>query len=168
MPFSPERCKPDVLDRFWSKVDRSGECWTWTGYRKPKGYGQFAVHTGATMEAHRFIDYVMNGPHEPGECTLHKCDNRACVRPSHLWRGTNYDNVQDMIQKNRARKAIGERAPRTKLTPDQVRAVVRKYEQGATITNLSREFCVARQSIMGILSGKNWSHVTGITRKARP
>jgi hypothetical protein len=102
--FFPEKCKPNAIGRFWDKVDRTGDCWEWTA-STTRGYGQFSPHNRCIIYAHRFIDIYMNGPIPDGLCTLHKCDNPACVRPSHLFRGTKGDN-------NRDRKAKGRYRPR--------------------------------------------------------
>lgn len=66
-------------ERFWSKVDRSGECWLWTAYTFD-GYGRFRLN-GESIRAHH---YVMGRPPTPGWEVDHTCRNRACVRPSHL------------------------------------------------------------------------------------
>ena len=66
-------------DRFWSKVDQTGECWVWTAY-KEDGYGRFRLN-GASIRAHH---YVMGTPPSSGMEVDHLCRNRACVRASHL------------------------------------------------------------------------------------
>lgn len=70
-------------DRFWAKVDKSGECWTWTASRKPNGYGEF--YTGDRNEyAHRFSYEMHHGPIPEGLVVDHRCYNTSCVNPDHL------------------------------------------------------------------------------------
>src|SRR5450756_1818007 len=30
-----------ALERFWPKVDKSGDCWLWMATKLPRGYGKF-------------------------------------------------------------------------------------------------------------------------------
>jgi len=70
-------------ERFWSKVDRSGDCWTWTAGRLPKGYGRFH-HNGKLRLAHRVAYEMVVGPIPDGLQLDHLCRNPACVNPVHL------------------------------------------------------------------------------------
>jgi hypothetical protein len=92
-----------VAERFWEKVDKSGECWTWrpvTG-RHPFGYGMFTPQHGQRVTSHRFSWQLAHGPIPSGLFVLHKCDNPPCVRPDHLFLGTHKDNMADMKAKKR-------------------------------------------------------------------
>jgi hypothetical protein len=99
-PVKPERHKMTPTERFWTRVDKSGECWVWTGAHLPTGYGRL---TGAKrgMYAHRFSWELHNGPIPDGLLVCHKCDNPPCVRPDHLFLGTNVDNIRDRDAKGR-------------------------------------------------------------------
>lgn len=71
------------LDRFWSKVDKSGECWLWTASKTPEGYGIFRV--GNRMVGAHCVSYdLAYGELEAGLTVDHKCKNESCVRPEHL------------------------------------------------------------------------------------
>ena len=69
--------------RFWEKVDKSGECWTWTAGTKTDGYGMFSTQSNGNL-AHRFSYRLANGDIPPGMEIDHICHNRPCVRPDHL------------------------------------------------------------------------------------
>lgn len=96
-----------ILERFEAKINKETEsgCWEWTAYLDSKGYGAFR-YEGKTRRAHRVSWMIYkgdipkgNGYH--GTCVLHKCDNRRCVNPEHLFLGSNQDNMLDMVSKGR-------------------------------------------------------------------
>ena len=89
-----------VLARFWDKVDRTGECWEWTGCLSTKGYGKFSLGC-QSLYAHRVSFALFVGPLAEDDIVMHTCDNRKCVRPSHLRRGDYSDNLTDCWEKGR-------------------------------------------------------------------
>ncbi len=89
-------------DRFWAKVDKSGECWEWTAAKFKKGYGRFSYHGGAHVLAHRYSFELHNGGIDPNLLVLHTCDNRNCVNPAHLYQGTHERNMLDRSERGRA------------------------------------------------------------------
>lgn len=87
------------------------ECWAWTGGCQSGGYG--VLHTkDKTWLAHRFSWTFANGSIPEGMQVLHHCDNPPCVRPEHLFIGTQKDNLQDMARKGRGRKPSVTHCPR--------------------------------------------------------
>lgn len=93
-------------ERFWSKVDRSGDgCWEWTAKSRTSfGYGVMRVGgtPGRLEGAHRLAWQYTNGPIPDGLCVLHSCDNPPCCNPAHLRIGTKADNTRDKVERGRA------------------------------------------------------------------
>ncbi len=91
-------------DRFWESVDKSGECWLWIKATDRDGYGVTSTKNKKQVRAHRVSWEIHFGPIPDGLCVLHNCpggDNPTCVRPSHLWLGTNDQNMADRKAKGR-------------------------------------------------------------------
>jgi hypothetical protein len=78
-------------------------CWNWTWKKDKDGYGQFHARPNH-QRAHRFAYEVFYGEFDYNLLVCHKCDNPSCVNPKHLFLGTNKDNINDMLKKNRYAK----------------------------------------------------------------
>jgi hypothetical protein len=152
-----------IAERFWEKVAKSDGCWLWTAFRTEKGYGKLAG-SRSPVRAHR-VSYELAFGHIPeGLCVLHRCDNPPCVRPDHLFLGTEADNSADMKAKRRGRGPAmqGTAHPRAKLTDEQVVAIRAAYQPRiVSAAVLAAKFGVSRATIDGIVSGRYWKHLLG-------
>lgn len=83
---------------FWSLVEKSEYCWTWKGGLDSHGYGR-VWKDKRRQGAYRVAYELENGPIPPGMLACHHCDNKLCVRPSHIFIGTQKDNMQDWTKK---------------------------------------------------------------------
>ena len=94
--------------KFWEKVDKNlnPPCWEWVAGKNRKGYGTFATKN-KIYRAHRFSWTIHYGKIPKGLFVLHHCDNPSCVRPSHLWVGTQLENMKDMYAKGRGKNQNG-------------------------------------------------------------
>lgn len=177
---------PTVL-KFWSKVDRSrgpSACWPFLGVlSKPDGYGMFYVGTIAGkrvwMRASRFaLETILDVPLGALEA-LHKCDYTACCNPSHLFSGTQEDNIRDMVAKGRqARGATsgaarhpksmsrpGEQDGAARLTWAQVDRIRAQYAEGGySYTTLAKEYDVSKPAIAKILTNRTWTAGSRVPR----
>ena len=131
--------------RFWSKVKQGQSCWLWRGGLSRDGYGRIGWN-GREWGAHRAAWFLTENV-VPKVCVLHRCDVRACVRPSHLFLGTQKDNNHDMAAKGRARGPRGWRNGQTKLSDVDVRAIQQEYVRGVSVRGIARRFGVHHGTI---------------------
>lgn len=138
--------------RFWKYVDKksNNECWNWTASYFVNGYGQIRVNKKKIL-SHRFSWEIHFGEIPKDLCVLHKCDNRKCVNPSHLFLGTHADNVKDRDNKNRQY---------SKLTNYQVKEIKQLCNKGNCYQKeIAKVFNVSRQTIGMIKNNKIWRHI---------
>src|SRR6266446_4977936 len=114
-----------VEERFWSKVNKEGpihpydpslgECWEWIAFRRSEGYGRFSFNR-KTEQAHRVSLKLIGVIIPPKILVCHSCDNPPCVNPKHLFLGSDKDNSNDKVLKNRQGGAKGETNQGAKIT----------------------------------------------------
>lgn len=155
-----------VAERFAAKVDRSGgpeACWPWTGTTcGSTGYGKLYVARGSIVGAHRVSYEIHCGPIPDGLFVLHRCDNRRCVNPAHLFLGTHIDNMADMVAKGRSTRGPtrpefirrGDAHHGSKITEAQVAAARTRRAAGEKLRALAVEFGVRPSTLCHRLNGR--------------
>lgn len=146
-----------LSERFWSKVEKSDGCWLWTGYVRTDGYGEFSLSERRGRRAHRAAWELVYGSLTPDQFICHRCDNRRCVRPDHLFLGTPADNSADMVAKQR--QAVGDRNGSARLAPEDVVAIRVRAAGGESQRALARAFGVAQALVGQIVRREVWRHV---------
>jgi hypothetical protein len=153
-----EREVAPIADRFWSKVDKTGNCWLWVAGRRGDGYGAFQVERKRQMSAHRYSYEVHNGPIPAGMVVMHSCDQPLCVNPEHLSLGTNAENCADAARKGR--RLPGSKNHQAKLNETQVIEMRERYARGGlTQRDLAQEYGVSMALVSFILTRRAWRHI---------
>lgn len=155
--------------RFWEKVIKSDGCWTWSGNLDRMGYGVIrdanepgGHYCAKNIKAHRVSWKLHYGPIPDGLLVLHRCDNRPCIRPDHLFLGTYQDNRIDCEKKGRAFHPRGSSHPWTKLTDDQVSEIRRLRGDGIRLADIASRFDIS-QSMVSLIA-RDKARKTGIHR----
>lgn len=143
--------------RFWQKVDKSGDCWAWRGCVTKNGYGQFMFH-GRPIGAYRFSWMLHYGKIPAKMCVCHKCDNPICVRPGHLFLGTQAENLKDASRKGRMNKPRGQDSWAAKLTNEDV-LTIRALQGKISAIELGKRFHCDRSHIHRIQKRIYWKYI---------
>ncbi len=157
----PKPIDPEA--RFWKHVQKKKNgCWVWTGATRG-GYGRFGVHAGESVDAHRFSWRLSYGEIPMGNGVFHRCDNRPCVRPSHLFSGTQFDNMQDASQKGRlcgpGQKLSGSKNPSAKMSDYQVLEIRERLKSRETHASLAARYGVSVSAIERISARESWRNL---------
>jgi hypothetical protein len=155
--------KTTLAERLESQLDKSGgadACWPWTGSTS-KGYGRFNFEKSFRL-AHRVAFALASGEAPPGLGVLHRCDNKRCCNPKHLFLGTQADNMLDMVLKDRQRVGPvhhGKRNPMARLTTENIADIRGAYEDGeATTEQIASEYGITHQHAVRIVQAKAWKN----------
>ena len=150
----------ELMERFYEKwqLNKVSGCWEWTAALSPNGYGQIKrPGERKQIPAHR-LSYLIHYKEDISKSLVcHTCDNRICVKPSHLFLGTYKDNSQDMV--NKGRDLHGSKHPGSKLTVDKVIALHKMRDEGKSIGELARIFGVSQGVAWRISKGISWKKV---------
>lgn len=172
MPIKPENrephsvrrgCKPsDPYARLLARVAANGECIEFQGKLR-NGYGAIFVD-GRVEYAHRLAYMRAIGPIPGGTEICHRCDNRKCVRPEHLFAGTRSDNMRDASAKRRLRQQVrpescrGERNPAAKLSVASVAEIRRCLANGERQQPIANRYGVSLATVSNIATGRTWAN----------
>lgn len=143
---------PDAA-RFWERVTVRGpdECWEWQASTDKDGYGQLTGRSASgrhtMLKAHRVSWELSRGQIPDGLFVLHKCQNRRCVNPNHLYPGTHLDNMRDVV---RVGSQKGERNPAVKLTDEECEQIRSLRISGLLLREIAPMFNVRESQISRI------------------
>lgn len=138
------------------KISKTG-CWNWSGYLDKDGYGRFQLNK-KSRPAHRVSYELHIKKINKNLLVCHRCDNRKCVNPSHLFLGTNKENVLDMVKKDRHNK--GSKVGTSKLKESDISKIRKLYARGnTTLHKLGTKFGVSYAQIFRIVKNQSWSHL---------
>jgi hypothetical protein len=145
-----------LAERFWAKVKRGNACWIWKAYRNANGYGTIGQggRQAPHLLAHRVSWMIHFGPIPEKLAVLHKCDNPACVKPSHLFLGTHDDNMKDAAVKGRTAK--GEGHGLSKLKKSAI-FLIRSME--CRQTEIADTFGITQSNVSRIRNNHTWKHI---------
>lgn len=145
------------LERFWTSIEKTDECWVWNGRRAKEGYGLIS-DKGKCYRANRVSYEIHKGPIPEGLLICHTCHNPECVNPDHLYAGTPKENTTDMMLA--MRHPVGEDNYNAILTADDVMEIrktyiPRKVSQGI----LAEKYGVSVSTINAIIARRIWKHI---------
>lgn len=150
------KCKP-LLERLMKHVDVGNGCWLWTASHDRDGYGNVQIDY-KLHRAHRAMYELVVGGIPEGMQVLHRCDNPACVRPGHLWLGTNDENMLD--KKNKMRAPHGDGHVKSKLNSTLVREMRAEYVRGySSISDIAHKYKISISAASNAINGKTWATV---------
>ena len=159
--------RANPASQFWSKVEKTDNCWKWHGSKTILGYGQLRIDY-RLIAAHRFSYEMHYGPIPPKKHVLHSCDNPECTRPDHLHLGTHQDNMQEAVERDRFNhkpRIWGEKHHLARLTEDNIKEIRAMFPKTAgrkkygSISSIATRFSVSTGAIQSILNGITWKHV---------
>lgn len=159
------RKRISLHDRFFEKVEPVTEsgCWIWVGSRNRCGYGQFMLR-GRPHLAHR-VSWELKCGKCPDGAVLHKCDTPSCVNPSHLFIGSQADNVADMMAKGRNVVGIRHSADRHGRARISNETAIQIFNAQGRHAEIASHFGVCNATVSHIKTGRQWSSITGKNRK---
>ena len=136
--------------------DKKG-CWIVASHKPGKNGYPRLTYKGKVDTASRVMYQIVNGNIPAKRFVLHTCDNRMCINPKHLYLGTFYQNMYDMVKRNRQNR--GEDRPLAKLTNNNVLKIKRLFLKGLSNIEIGLRFKVSRHTINDIRMKRAWNHI---------
>jgi len=156
-----QRTEMELRNYFWERVNKNGPngCWLWTSWKTPGGYGA-GNFNGVFLIASRLSVLLHNGKLDTTKAVCHKCDNRRCVNPDHLYEGTYKENFRDMFVRGRYVFMRGSANGHSKLNEQQVKEIRESFSpRRITKQMLADKFCISLSVIEQVIARKTWKHV---------
>ena len=147
------------IKKFWSKANKKPiekDCWIWGGKIYPGQYGR-SVWEGVTTGAHRISWIIKFGPIPKNQFVCHHCDVRSCVNPSHLFLGTNRENILDAKIKGRMNR--GESNCNAKLNERTISVIFNLVKKGLTQQAIANHIGISREGAGKVIRGDRWTHL---------
>lgn len=151
IPKAKESPQQYILNRI---VVQPTSCWEWVKC-KYLGYGRLVLNK-KHWAAHVYSYVAFVGPVPVGLQINHKCHNRACVNPNHLYAGTQKENVRDMDDSFRRNQARGARAGNSKITDDVAKSIFNASGFGKDI---AQQYGISQSLVYAIKNKKVWRHI---------
>lgn len=164
--------------RFWKKVDMHGPqmphalscCWQWkgavvTGYGKIHWHSQeFTRFTGNERKLHLAsrISWLLAHKEYPTDEVLHTCNNKLCVRPSHMKVCSRAEVMRHAKDNGLYNPVYGENQGLAKLTDALVLEYRRRWIAGEAIRSIARNAPVSRPAVTKAIKGETWKHLNGL------
>jgi hypothetical protein len=161
--------------RFWSKVERRRGCWIWKARTDRGGYGIFSVSRNTLVRAHRYSWQLLRRRLPTVGCLLHRCGDRRCVNPAHLYVGSAHESHDPRRRSSQAtpdprrpsgdrhwtrRKPAqvrrGERSNLSKLRAAQVLQIRSLHARGMSVDDLAKRYRVVRETVANIVHFRTW------------
>jgi len=154
----PQKKQKSVINRIFDKLKRNPKtfCWEWIGCLNHDGYGIININH-KNRRIHRIMyKYIYSTIPEEKPYVLHRCDNRKCCNPTHLYAGTHQNNSDDRENRNRGNHPMGENCSCVKLTEKQVLEIRASDDPNAV---LAKRYNVTIGSIYHIKNRIAWKHL---------
>lgn len=167
-----------LSQRFWKKVNKNGPvpdhtpelgpCWVWTAspHNYPHHYGTIKTSRHGCTCAHRVSWELHSGPIIGNLLVLHKCDNMKCVRPDHLFLGTQKDNMRDCQSKGRrnfqrdiSTFSRGTGRHNSILTEQMVVSIRKTFSEGKSCHEIGRILGIDHRTIWKAVTRRTWAHI---------
>ncbi len=143
--------KRSLADRYWAKVRKTKTHWFWTASVDKDGYGQIGSGDGRERKAHQLaLEFAEVSRPTPSAFALHKCRERRCVNPNHLYWG---DHEQNMLDVRKDGSQVGEKNPSSKLSFQDVKMIRSRRSAGELLRVLAADFNVRESTISRVASG---------------